>query len=142
MEQLKAAMKNKDKVVLESLRAIKSELLLLETGGGQGDITEEQELKLLQKMVKQRRDSAATFTSQGRADLAEHELAQLAVIESFLPEQLDESEVLQIVRAIIAKTGASSMADMGKVMGMATRELAGKADGKMISTLVRNELTN
>ena len=142
MEQLKAAMKSKDKVALESLRAIKSELLLLETGGGQGAVTEEQELKLLQKMVKQRKDSAATFTAQGRADLAEHELAQLAVIEPFLPEQLSEAEVLKVVQTIIAKTGASSMADMGKVMGMATRELAGKADGKMISTLVRKELTH
>ena len=137
MEQLKLAMKSKDKVALESIRAIKSELLLAETSGTGVEITEEQELKILQKLVKQRKDSAATYTEQGREDLAAPELAQVAIIAKFLPEQLDESAVKEIIAKIVEQTGASSMADMGKVMGMASKELAGKADGKTISNIVR-----
>lgn len=141
MEQLKAAMRSKDKVALESLRAIKSELLLLETSTGDAaEITEEQELKIIQKLVKQRKDSAITYKEQGRDDLAEPELAQVAVIARFLPEQLSEDEIENIVKAIVKKIGAKSMADMGKVMGMANKELAGKADGKTIATIVKQQL--
>jgi uncharacterized protein YqeY len=142
MEQLKTAMKSKDKVALESLRAIKSELLLIETSGGDGTITPEQELKLLQKLVKQRKDSAATYKEQGREDLAEPELAQVAIIAKFLPEQLSEDKIKEVIEVVVAKVGASSMADMGKVMGMASKELAGKADGKVIATIVRQLLTS
>ncbi len=140
MEQLKAAMKRKDKVALESLRAIKSALLLLETSGENSPISTDQELKLLQKLVKQRKDSATMFQEQGRKDLAEPELAQAAIIAAFLPEQLSADEVEEIVAQTITKLGASSMADMGKVMGSVTKELAGKADGKMISAIVKKLL--
>jgi uncharacterized protein YqeY len=140
MEQLKAAMKSKDKVALESIRAIKSELLLAETSGVGGEVTEEMELKILQKLVKQRKDSAATFTEQGRNDLAEPELAQAEIIAKFLPEQMSEEEVRAVIEKIVAQIGASSMADMGKVMGMANKELAGKSDGKTISGIVRSLL--
>ena len=140
MEQLKAAMRSKDKVALESLRAIKSELLLMETSGGNAEITKEEELKVLQKLVKQRKDSATTYKEQGREDLAEPELAQAIIIEQFLPEQMNEENIKEVVAKIVAQTGASSMADMGKVMGMASKELAGKADGKTISGIVRSFL--
>lgn len=143
MTELKAAMKAKDSVALESLRAIKSAILLAqtETGGG-GELSEEAEIKLLQKLVKQRKDSAALYTDQGRTDLAEPELAQAAVIEKFLPEQLSEEEITAVVKATIEKVGASGMQDMGKVMGMASRELAGKADGKTISGIVKTLLSS
>ncbi|PQJ15687.1 GatB/YqeY domain-containing protein [Aureicoccus marinus] len=143
MTELKAAMKAKDSVALESLRAIKSAILLAqtETGGG-GELSEEAEIKLLQKLVKQRKDSAALYNDQGRADLAEPELAQAAVIEKFLPEQLSEEEITAVVKATIEKVGASGMQDMGKVMGMASRELAGKADGKTISGIVKTLLSS
>jgi uncharacterized protein YqeY len=133
-------MKSKDKVALESIRAIKSELLLAETSGVGGEVTEEMELKILQKLVKQRKDSAATFTEQGRNDLAEPELAQAEIIAKFLPEQMSEEEVRAVIEKIVAQIGASSMADMGKVMGMANKELAGKSDGKTISGIVRSLL--
>lgn len=142
MEALKTAMKEKDTVALESLRAVKSALLLAQTeSGAKADLTETEEIKLLQKLVKQRKDSAAIFTEQGRNDLAEPEIAQATVIEQFLPKQLSEAEVEKVVVDIIAKTGASSMADMGKVMGMASGQLAGKADGKTISTIVKAKLS-
>jgi len=142
MEALKTAMKEKDTVALESLRAVKSALLLAQTeSGAKADLTETEEIKLLQKLVKQRKDSAAIFTEQGRNDLAEPEIAQATVIEQFLPKQLSETEVEKVVVDIIAKTGASSMADMGKVMGMASGQLAGKADGKTISTIVKAKLS-
>ena len=143
MTELKAAMKAKDSVALESLRAIKSAILLAqtETGGG-GELSEEAEIKLLQKLVKQRKDSAALYNDQGRADLAEPELAQAAVIEKFLPEQLSEEEITAVVKATIEKVGASGMQDMGKVMGMASKELAGKADGKTISGIVKTLLSS
>jgi len=143
MTELKAAMKAKDSVALESLRAIKSAILLAqtETGGG-GELSEEAEIKLLQKLVKQRKDSAALYTDQGRADLAEPELAQAAVIEKFLPEQLSEEEITAVVKATIEKVGASGMQDMGKVMGMASKELAGIADGKTISGIVKTLLSS
>ena len=142
MTELKAAMKAKDSVALESLRAIKSAILLAQTeSGGGGELSEEAEIKLLQKLVKQRKDSAALFTDQGRADLAEPELAQAAVIEKFLPEQLSEEEITAVVQATIEKVGASGMQDMGKVMGMVSKELAGKADGKTISGIVKSLLS-
>lgn len=141
MPAMKTAMKAKDTVALEALRAIKSAILLAKTEAGGGDeLTEDQELKLLQKLVKQRKDSAAIYAEQGRADLAEPELAQAAVIEQFLPEQLSEEEIEKVVQDIIAKTGAESMKDMGKVMGAANGALAGKADGKTISTIVKKLL--
>jgi uncharacterized protein YqeY len=142
MTELKAAMKAKDSVALESLRAIKSAILLAQTeSGGGGELSEEAEIKLLQKLVKQRKDSAALYTDQGRADLAEPELAQAAVIEQFLPEQLSEEEITAVVQATIEKVGASGMQDMGKVMGMVSKELAGKADGKTISGIVKSLLS-
>ncbi len=138
MKKMVVAMKAKDKVALESLRAIKSEIILAKTAsGGSDELTEEQELKLLQKLVKQRKDSASLFTDQGRGDLAEPELVQAAIIAEFLPEQMSEDKVQEIIAAIVEKIGANSMKDMGKVMGMANKELAGKADGKTISTIVK-----
>lgn len=142
MEAMKIAMKAKDTQSLEALRAVKSALLLAQTEtGSKTDLTEDEEIKLLQKQVKQRRDSAAIYEQQNRMDLAEPELAQAKVIEQFLPQQLSEEEVIKIVDAIIAETGASSMADMGKVMGLASAKLAGKADGKTISTAVKARLS-
>lgn len=139
MEQMKTAMKAKDTVALESLRAIKSALLLAQTSG-EGDLSEDDEVKLIQKLVKQRKDSAAIFSEQGRTDLAEPELAQVKVIEQFLPEQLTEEEIEKVVVKTIEATGASGMKDMGKVMGMVSKELSGQADGKTISTIVKSKL--
>lgn len=142
MDAMKTAMKAKDTQSLEALRAVKSALLLAQTEtGSKIDITEEEEIKLLQKQVKQRKDSAAIYKEQGRADLAEPELLQAEVIEQFLPKQLSEEEVAKIVDQVIAETGASSMADMGKVMGLTNTKLAGKADGKTISTIVKSRLS-
>lgn len=141
MEQMKTAMKAKDSVALESLRAIKSALLMASTESGAGELSEADETKLVQKLVKQRKDSAAIFTEQGREDLAGPELAQVAIIEQFLPEQLTEQEIEKVVVQTIAATGATSMQDMGKVMGMVSKELAGQADGKTISTIVKNKLS-
>lgn len=142
MEEIKAAMKAKDTVALESLRAIKSALLLAQTEKGAGsEMSDAEEIKLIHKLVKQRKESAAIFKEQGREDLAEPELAQVAVIEKFLPAQLSEDEIEKVVVQIIASTGASSMKDMGKVMGMVSKELAGQADGKTISGIVRAKLT-
>lgn len=140
--EIKEAMKAKNVLALEALRAIKSAVLLRKSEAGAAEeLTEDQEIKLLQKLVKQRRDSAAIFREQNRADLAEPEEAQAEVIARFLPEQLSEAEVKAIIEAIISQTGASSMKDMGKVMGMASKQLAGKADGKTISTLVKQLLS-
>lgn len=139
MDALKEAMKAKDTIALESLRAIKSAILLAKTeAGAAAELAEEEELKLLQKLVKQRKDSAALYAQQGRNDLAEPELAQVAVIEKFLPKQLSEAEVTEAVKAIIAEVGATSAKDMGKVMGVATKQLAGKTDGKVISAIVKS----
>lgn len=141
MTELKAAMKAKDSVALEALRAIKSAILLAQTEKGAGaSLSEEDEIKLVQKLVKQRKDSAAIFTEQGRNDLAEPELAQVAVIERFLPEQLTEEEIEKVVIQTIEAVGASGMKDMGKVMGMVSKELSGQADGKTISTIVKSKL--
>lgn len=140
MEQMKTAMKAKDTVALESLRAIKSALLLAQTSGSDSELSEDDEVKLVQKLVKQRKDSAAIFTEQGREDLAAPELAQVAVIEQFLPEQLTEQEIEKVVVQTIDATGASGMKDMGKVMGIVSKELAGQADGKTISNIVKSKL--
>ncbi len=141
MNKMKEAMKSKDSVALESLRAIKSAILLAQTESGASDsLTEEQELKLLQKLVKQRKDSAAIFLEQNREDLAQPELAQAAVIEQFLPEPLTEDEIEKVVLATINQLGAQGMKDMGKVMGIVSKELAGQADGKTISTIVKKNL--
>ena len=143
MDKMKEAMKAKDKVALQALRAVKSAFLLAKTETGvQADITEEQELKIIQKQVKQRKDSAAIFIKQDRQDLADPELAEIAVLEQFLPEALSEERIEEVVFAIISKTGASGMKDMGKVMGMVSKELSGQADGKTISTLVKKNLMN
>ena len=140
-EALKTAMKSKDQVALESLRAVKSELLLAQTSGADVALTEEDEIKILQKLVKQRKDSANIFTEQGRVDLAEPELAQAAVIEQFLPAQLSVEEVEAIISEIITKGGFTGMGSMGQVMGLANTKLAGSADGKTISTIVKKLLT-
>ena len=141
MDALKEAMKAKDTIALESLRAIKSAILLAKTeAGAAAELAEEEELKLLQKLVKQRKDSAALYAQQGRNDLAEPELAQVAVIEKLLPKRLSEAEVTEAVKAIIAEVGATSAKDMGKVMGVATKQLAGKTDGKVISAIVKSLL--
>ena len=141
MTAMKAAMKEKDQTGLAALRAIKSELLLAKTDGSSSDdMTEEQEIKILSKLVKQRKDSAAIYAEQNREDLAEPELAQAKVISQFLPTQLSEAEIEKVVGAAIAKTGAEGMKDMGKVMGMVSAELAGKTDGKTISTIVKRKL--
>ena len=141
MEEMKTAMKAKDTVALESLRAIKSALLLAQTEKGAGTaLSSSDEIKLVQKLVKQRKDSAAIFNEQGRTDLADPELAQAAIIEKFLPEQLGAEEIEKVVVQAIASTGASGMKDMGKVMGIVSKELAGQADGKTISGIVRQKL--
>ena len=140
-DELKAAMRAKDSLKLEALRAIKSAVLLAKTAtAGDVDLTEEEEIKLLQKLVKQRKDSAVIFKEQNRDDLATPEDAQARVIAQFLPDQLSQQEIEQIVDEIVAKTGAQGMKDMGKVMGMASKEMAGKADGKTISTIVKQKL--
>jgi len=141
MEKMKEAMKAKDKIALESLRAIKSALLLAQTeSGSDGEISEQAEIQLVQKLVKQRKDSATIFIDKGRQDLADPELAQVAVIEQFLPEQLSEEEIEKVVVETIASTGAEGMKDMGKVMGIVSKKLAGQADGKTISTIVKSKL--
>ncbi|MHA7942986.1 GatB/YqeY domain-containing protein [Formosa sp. 3Alg 14/1] len=141
MTAMKVAMKAKDQTALAALRAVKSELLLAQTEtGSKEEITEEQEIKILSKLVKQRKDSASIFTEQGRLDLAEPELAQAEVISQFLPEQLDEAAIEKVVVDAIAQVGAEGMKDMGKVMGVVNQQLAGKADGKTISTLVKKHL--
>ncbi len=139
---IKSAMKEKNKVKLESLRAIKSALLLAATDKNGGSSSEDAELKMLQKLVKQRKDAAAIYSQEGRTELASDELEQVKIIEQYLPEQLSEEEVKATVESIIETTGASSMADMGKVMGQANQKLAGKADGKLIAQLVKQALAN
>ena len=143
MDKMKEAMKSKDTVALQALRAVKSAFLLAKTATGvQSEITADQELKIIQKQVKQRKDSAAIFIQQNRQDLAEPELAEIAVLEQFLPEALSEEEIEKVVLKTIAQLGASGMKDMGAVMGMVSTELSGKADGKIISTVVKKQLMN
>ncbi|MBY0487808.1 MAG: GatB/YqeY domain-containing protein [Flavobacteriaceae bacterium] len=141
MDEMKTAMRAKDTVALEALRAIKSELLLAQTSSGsKEEISEAEEIKILQKLVKMRKDSAGIFTAQNRPDLAEPELAQITVIEKFLPAQLSEEEVEAIISKIIAETGASGIASMGKVMGLASTQIGGQAEGKTISAIVKKLL--
>lgn len=141
MDHMKEAMKAKDSVALEALRAIKSAIILAKTEAGAADgLTEADEIKMLQRLVKMRKDSAEIFTAQNRPDLAEPELAQIAVIEKFLPAQLSEAEVEAIVAKIIAETGVSGIASMGKVMGLASAQIGGQAEGKVISGIVKKLL--
>lgn len=140
-ESIKTAMKEKDSIKLESLRAVKSALILLQTEKGSGSqIPKSEEIKTLQKLVKQRKDSAEIYRSQNRSDLAELEINQSKIIENFLPQQISEDELRKIITNIIDQNEASGMKDMGKVMGIATKELLGKADGKTISALVKSLL--
>lgn len=141
MAEMKDAMKTKNEALLRGLRAIKAEIIKAKTEpGAGGEIDEATELKFLQKMMKQRRDSLDIFEKQGRNDLAEKEKEEIAVIERFLPKQMSEAEIREALSGIIKETGASSAADLGKVMGIASKQLAGKADGKTISTLVKEML--
>lgn len=141
MADLKTAMLAKDEAALRSLREVKAAILLAKTSeGASGELKEEEEIKLLQKLVKQRKDSLEIYQQQNRADLAKKEEEEIAVISKFLPQQMSAEEVKAELAKIIAAVGASSPADMGKVMGAATKQLAGKADGKTISTLVKELL--
>lgn len=141
MDQMKLAMKAKDTVALQALRAVKSAFLLAKTETGvQEELTEAQELKIIQKQVKQRKDSAEIFIKQGRQDLAEPELAELAVLEQFMPESMSNDAIEKVVLETIEKVGATGMKDMGKVMGIVSGKLAGQADGKTISELVKKNL--
>lgn len=143
MAALKDAMKAKDQTALTALRAVKSAILLAKTESGAGDdLSEEQELKILQKQVKQRKDSATVYLEQGREDLAAPELAEAEIISQFLPEALSEEEIEKVVVATIGQLGAEGMKDMGKVMGIVSKELAGQADGKTISTIVKVKLSS
>ncbi len=143
MSLMKDAMKNKDEALLRGLRAIKAEIIKAKTEpGANGAITEDGEMKLLQKLVKQRKDSLIIFQEQNRADLAEKEAEEIAVIEKFLPIQMTEDEVKAAVEAIVRELGAAGPQDLGKVMGVASKQLAGKADGKLIATVAKNTLTN
>ncbi len=141
MAEMKDAMKAKDEAALRTLRAIKAEIIKAKTEpGAGGEINEATEQKFLQKMVKQRKDSLDIFEQQGRADLAVKEKEELEIIQRFLPKQMTEDEITAEVKNIIASSGATSAADMGKVMGLATKQLAGKADGKVISSIVKTLL--
>ena len=137
MEDLKAAMKAQDKASMRGLRAVKSALLLLKTDGSGKEITPEREIQLLQKLVKQRRESIAIFEKENRADLAEVEKEEVAVIEKYLTEALSEEDLEKFIQALILSSGATSVKDMGKVIGLASKELAGKADGRAISDMVK-----
>jgi uncharacterized protein len=141
MTELKTAMLAKDEKALRSLRAIKAAILLAKTSeGGSGELKEDDEIKILQKLVKQRKDSLEIFEQQNRADLAQKEKEEIEVIEKFLPKQLSSEELREVIAKIISSVGASSPADMGKVMGAASKELSGRADGKTISGIVKELL--
>ena len=140
-EAIKTAMREKDKVALDSLRAVKSQILLLKTEAKGADVSVEQEIAILQRMIKQRKDSYEQFVTQNRTDLAEVEAAQMKVIEQFLPAQLTAEELEAEIKKIITETGAESIKDLGKVMGTASKALAGKSDGKSISEMVKKLLS-
>lgn len=141
-EDIKKAMLAKDKVALDALRGVKKEFLEAKTAkGGDGELHDDQALKIIQKLVKQRKESAEMFVGAGRQELADEELAQMAILEKYLPAMLSEAELTAALEAIIAQVGAAGPQDMGKVMGVATKQLAGKADGKAINLKVR-ELLN
>lgn len=137
-QELKEAMKSKNAVALEALRAIKSEILLANTSGT--ELTQEGELKILQRLVKQRKESAELYQSQKREDLAQREIEQAEIIEQFLPQQMTPEQIKEEIEKIIEKTGATSIKEMGKVMGVATKQMAGKADAKVISDMVKQML--
>lgn len=140
---IKEAMKAKDKVALDTLRNIKKVLLEAKTAPGAGDtVSDETAIKLIQKLVKQGKESAQLYNSQNRPELANEELAQVAIMERYLPEQMDENEIKAILAEIVSQTGANSPKEMGMVMGIATKQLAGKADGRLISKLVKELLGN
>ena len=140
-EEIKNAMKAKDSVALETLRAIKAAILLAQTeSGAKEELSKDDEIKLLQRLVKQRKESARIYNEQGREDLAQPELEQAKIIEKFLPAQLSEEEIKEIISQIIADTGANGIAQMGQVMGEANKKMAGQADGKTISSVVRSLL--
>ena len=140
-EAIKTAMREKGKVALDSLRAVKSQILLLKTEAKGADVSAEQEIAILQRMIKQRKDSYEQFVAQNRNDLAEVEMAQMKVIEQFLPAQLSAEELEAEIKKIIAEVGAESLKDLGKVMGTASKTLAGKSDGKSISEMVKKLLS-
>ena len=140
-DAIRTAMREKDKVALDALRAVKSQILLVKTEAKGADITQEQEMAILQRMIKQRKDSCEQFQAQNRADLAEVEEAQMKVIEKFLPEQLTSEKLEAEIKAILAETGAESIKDIGKVMGIASKRLAGKSDGKSISEMAKTLLS-
>lgn len=138
---IKEAMLAKDSVRLTSLRAVKSAFLVAQTEKGAADLDDAARQKIIQKQVKQRKDAATIYLEQNRQDLADDEMAQVAILEEFLPEQLSEDKIREVVTTVIAQVGASSMADMGKVMGAANQQLAGKADGKLIAQVVKSLLS-
>lgn len=138
---IKSAMLSKDKRKLEALRAVKAAMLLVMTGKDGGDISESIEIQTLQRLVKQRNEAASQYEAGNRPELAEEEKYQASIIQTYLPEQMSEAKVTEIIKNIIAQTGASGMKDMGKVMGAATKELSGKADNKLVSTLVKQLLS-
>lgn len=141
-EEIKNAMKAKDTIALETLRAIKAAILLAQTeSGAKEELSKDDEIKLLQRLVKQRKESARIYNEQGREDLAQPELEQAKIIEKFLPAQLSEEEIKEIISQIIADTGANGIAQMGQVMGEANKKMAGQADGKTISSVVKSLLT-
>lgn len=140
MPELKAAMMAKDEAKLRAIRAIKAAIIILKTSEGGKEITEEDEIKLLQKLVKQRKESYEIYTQQNRADLAASEKQEIDVIELFLPKMMSEEEVMEQLKIIIQNVGATSAAELGKVMGAATKHFAGKADNKMVSTMVKQLL--
>lgn len=140
-EDIKKAMLAKDKVALDALRGVKKEFLEAKTAkGGDGELHDDQALKIIQKLVKQRKESAEMFIGAGRQELADEEMAQMAILEKYLPAMLSEAELTEVLKSIIAQVGAATPQDMGKVMGTATKQLAGKADGKMINQIVRQLL--
>ena len=140
-EAIKNAMREKDKIALDSLRAVKSQILLLKTEAKGADVSAEQEIAILQRMIKQRKDSYEQFVAQNRNDLAEVEMAQMKVIEQFLPAQLSAEELEAEIKKIITEVGAESLKDLGKVMGTASKALAGKSDGKSSSEMVKKLLS-
>lgn len=140
-DALKTAMRDKDKTALDALRAVKSQIILLKTEARGAEVSPEQEVAILQRMIKQRKDSYEQFTAQGRDDLATVETDQMKVIEKFLPAQLSPAELETEIKKIIEETGATSVKDLGKVMGTASKALAGKSDGKSISEMVKKLLS-
>ncbi len=141
MGDLKTAMKAKDKAAMRTIRAIKAAIILIKTDGSGTELNDESEIKLVQKLIKSRQDSLEIYVKQDREELAATEREEIAVLQRYLPQQLSEAELMPILKEIIATTGATNMKDMGKVMGMASKKLAGQADGKTLSSIIKNLLT-